>query len=117
MGSGPTPDEQSRWAELDQDAVRQPTKPKPSESVDQDVLGIGEMSGEWSEAERSDAMTVQKEILRLVETIGCDIGSFSKEVIAKRTVAEIYSAPRVTKAANIMPSLGIAPGFALDLTT
>ena len=31
-------------------------------------------------------------------------------------VAEIYSAPRVTSAAKLLPSLGVLPGFALDLT-
>eukprot|EP00972_Heterocapsa_arctica_P073147 10803347-Heterocapsa_arctica.AAC.1 len=35
---------------------------------------------------------------------------------ARRTVAEIYSPPRVTDMARARPSLGIQPGFALDLT-
>ena len=69
------------------------------------------MSGEWSMAERMEAMAMQNEILCLVGTIGCDIDSSSREVMAKRTVAEIYSAPRATKAAKMMPSLGIAQGL------
>ena len=32
-------------------------------------------------------------------------------------VAEIYSPPRVTRAAKLLPSLGLAPGLALDVTT
>jgi len=32
-------------------------------------------------------------------------------------VSEVYSPPRVTEAARLRPDLGIAPGFALDLTT
>jgi hypothetical protein len=35
----------------------------------------------------------------------------------KATVAEVYSPPRVTKAATLLPSLGIEPGAALDITT
>ena len=31
-------------------------------------------------------------------------------------IAEIYSAPRVTKAMKLMPSLELVPGFALDLS-
>ena len=31
-------------------------------------------------------------------------------------VSEIYSPPRVTRAARLLPHLGITPGFALDLT-
>ena len=36
---------------------------------------------------------------------------------ARNIVSEIYSPPRVTDAARRNPSLGIRPGFALDLTT
>ena len=32
-------------------------------------------------------------------------------------VSEIYSAPRVTQAAKLLPGLGLLPGFAFDLTT
>ena len=32
-------------------------------------------------------------------------------------VSEIYSPPRITRAARMLPRLGITPGFALDLTT
>ena len=35
----------------------------------------------------------------------------------KASVAEIYSPPRVTKAATVLPRLGIEPGAALDITT
>ena len=34
----------------------------------------------------------------------------------QRMVAEIYSAPRVTKTLKLMPSMGLVPGFALDLS-
>ena len=32
-------------------------------------------------------------------------------------VSEIYSPPRVTHAARMLPRLGVTPGFALDITT
>ena len=32
-------------------------------------------------------------------------------------MSEIYSALRVTQALKLLPSLGLAPGFAFDLTT
>ena len=35
----------------------------------------------------------------------------------KVIISEIYSPPRVTTYAKLLPSLGIGPGFALDLTT
>ena len=35
---------------------------------------------------------------------------------ANLVVAEIYSPPRVTRAARILRKLGITPGFALDIT-
>ena len=35
----------------------------------------------------------------------------------KASVAEIYSSPRVTKAATALPRLGIEAGAALDITT
>ena len=35
---------------------------------------------------------------------------------ANLVVSEIYSPPRVTKAARVLTKLGITPGFALDLT-
>ena len=31
-------------------------------------------------------------------------------------IAEVYSPPRVTKAARMIPRLGILPGFAMDIT-
>ena len=35
----------------------------------------------------------------------------------KVVVAEIYSPPRVTRAARLLSKLGISPGFAMDITT
>ena len=35
---------------------------------------------------------------------------------ANLTVAEVYSPPRVTRAARLLPKLGVTPGFAMDIT-
>ena len=35
----------------------------------------------------------------------------------KAVVSEIYSPPRVTAAAKLLPEIKVFPGFALDLTT
>ena len=35
---------------------------------------------------------------------------------ANMVVSEVYSPPRVTKAAKVLTRLGITPGFALDIT-
>ena len=49
--------------------------------------------------------------------MGCDADRYAEEAKAARTVSEVYSAPRVTRAAKLLPSLGVLPGFALDLST
>ena len=58
-------------------------------------------------------------ILSLVASIGGNRKAYKKERSAamKRIVSEIYSPPRVTAAAKLLPSLKIIPGFALDITT
>ena len=73
------------------------------------------ISQQWSRHEIDEAMDLQRLILQMIAAIGCDVGKVSKEALAARTVSEIYSAPRVTSVAKLMPSLGIAPGFALYL--
>ena len=35
----------------------------------------------------------------------------------RKEQSEIYSGPRVTRAAKLLPNLGVLPGFALDLST
>ena len=59
------------------------------------------------------------EILKLVNELGGGPRSYCRERAKKinRIVAEIYSPPRVTAAAKLLPSLKLCPGFALDLTT
>ena len=58
------------------------------------------------------------ETVRLVAALGGQRAAYHRE--RKRAVqrmgAEVYSAPRVTRATKLLPSLRLLPGFALDLS-
>ena len=58
-------------------------------------------------------------IISLVASIGGNRKAYRRDRSAalKRVVSEIYSSPRVTDAAKLLPSLKVIPGFALDFTT
>ena len=58
-------------------------------------------------------------ILRLVRGLGgCRRGYQGERAKRmKAIVSEIYSPPRVTQALRMLPSMGLIPGFALDLAT
>ena len=60
----------------------------------------------------------QKEIIDLVASLGGDARAFRRERArkARAIIAEFYSPPRVSALARELPSYGIAPGLALDLT-
>ena len=59
------------------------------------------------------------EILNVIRQLGIGGKAYRRERKAgiKAIISEIYSPPRVTRYAKLLPSLGIGPGFALDLTT
>ena len=58
------------------------------------------------------------ETVRLVAALGSQRTAYHRErkQAVQRMVAEVYSAPRVTKAAKLLPSLRLLPGFALDFS-
>ena len=58
-------------------------------------------------------------IQELVAALGGNPGKHRQRVARKlrAVVSEIYSPPRVTAAAKLLPDLGILPGMAMDLTT
>ena len=60
-----------------------------------------------------------KELCELSETLGDSEEAFRDRArdYIKASVAEIYSPPRVTKAATVLPRLGKEPGATLDITT
>ena len=61
---------------------------------------------------------VDDEVLCLVQQLGVCPGQYKREQKRgmRALISEVYSPPRVTKLINGLPSLGLAPGFALDLT-
>ena len=58
------------------------------------------------------------EILKLVDSTGGCAKAYAREAKSqiRKMIAEVYSPPRVTAAAKLLPGLGITAGFALDLT-
>jgi hypothetical protein len=81
---------------------------EPTRKEMHDVL---EILGEEEENMRS--------VKELVQALGGDPDKHWRRTVKKlkAVVSEIYSPPRVTAAAKLMPDSGIIPGFALDLTT
>ena len=59
-----------------------------------------------------------REILSVIKVMGGNVGQYKRERKAamRAIVSEIYSPPRVTAAAKLLPELKLIPGFALDLT-
>ena len=57
--------------------------------------------------------------MEVLAQLGANPKSYRRERsrAVKALVSEIYSAPRVTQAAKLLPGLGLLPGFAFDLTT
>ena len=58
------------------------------------------------------------EILSVIKVLGGNVGQYKRERKAamRAVVSEIYSPPRVTAAAKLLPELKLIPGFALGLT-
>ena len=62
--------------------------------------------------------TVEDEYMNLLGTLGVQSKSFRRETrkAFKRIVTEIYSPPRVTRMASLMPSMKLLPGYAFDIS-
>ena len=58
------------------------------------------------------------EFLSAIRALGGDTGKYKRErkTAVRAVVSEIYSPPRVTAAAKLLPELKAVPGLALDLT-
>ena len=69
--------------------------------------------------ERIEIAEHDREIIGIVKSLGGDGGKYRRERkrAIRQVVSEIYSPPRVTAAAKLLPELRLIPGFALDLTT
>ena len=101
-----------------------------SASEDEDMLAhpgpdaemTSDLSQLWSDIgllEPGGDCSVEHSILNLVERFG---GSKKKYVLKQKqragwALSEVYSPPRVTAMAKMLPEFGIIPGLALDLTT
>ena len=84
---------------------------------DEDIAPVVDLVGEQSQ-EAEAIVQDSVEILKLIAGLGGSVRQYRREraKAVKHLVAEIYSAPRVTRALKMLPSLGLSPGFALDLT-
>ena len=80
---------------------------------------MGMLAEGLNEGQRRELMAKDREIALLVKQLGGDDRAYRRERgrALRATVAEIYSAPGITAAAKMLPSLRVIPGFALDLTT
>ena len=69
-----------------------------------------------AKAEIADA---DREIMAVMQSLGGNGAMYRRDrkKALKAIVSEIYSPPRVTAAAKLLPELKLMPGFALDLTT
>ena len=92
--------------------------PVGSPNVPEDVM-IDEILQLVTDETREQINEINVEILNVISELGAGGRAYMRERKAKlrAIVSEIYSPPRVTKYAKLLPSLGIAPGFAIDLTT
>ena len=59
------------------------------------------------------------QIMGVLAQLGANAKKYRRERsrAVRALVSEIYSGPRVTSAAKLLPGLGLLPGFALELTT
>ena len=110
-------------ATMDDESVYAPSSPAGEEDQDMGLLSAMEvcpMLGQSAcEEELEELEEVIEETCVLSVTLGDTRNGFRARAKAytKATVAEVYSPPRVTRAATLLPGLGIEPGAALDITT
>ena len=87
-------------------------------NMDGDVA-MGQLLQVVQEGLAEDVKKLDKEILRVVRDLGGNVQTYKHERRRDlaRVVSEVYSQPRVTAAAKLLPRLRLIPGLALDLTT
>ena len=81
--------------------------------------GMGELESMLNLLHRDHVREQDEEVLAVVRQLGGSTSGYLKErrSAVLKLVSEIYSPPRVTAAAKLLPELRCVPGFALDLTT
>ena len=85
---------------------------------DEDVKPAAEVISS-REGMLEDMLESNLHIMEVLAQLGGNPKKYRRERsrAVKAFVSEIYSAPRVTNVAKLLPGLGLLPGFALDLTT
>ena len=78
-----------------------------------------ELLAVWTDSYVMEAERHNAEILCVISSLGGSAKAYKKDRsrAMKAMIGELYSPPRVTAAAKMMPQFGCTPGFALDLTT
>ena len=98
-----------------------PLSPRDGQDVDMEMADIEPMLSlcAGDEGVRQRLQQDADEVLKLIRDLGGSRAAYKRERLraVRAIVAEVYSAPRVTQAAKLLPSLKVLPGFALDLTT
>lgn len=107
--SKPEPEDESMFdRDSDDDMEISSLHAKPIKPVDISYLSSLKLSS-----------AVQDDAFHLIGSLGGSKTRYKRELKRgmKALMVEIYSPPRVTKIANLLPSLRCIPGLALDLTT
>ena len=95
------------------------SKRSADEGEEQFDTDFRELAKMWTKDMKEQLKKTNEEILSLIDSLGGNKHQYRKERARglKHIVSEIYSPPRVTAAAKLLPELKCIPGFALDLTT
>ena len=89
------------------------------DDINEEYQDLRAMIMMYDVSERRQAREKQQDVMSIVESMGGNGRSYQRERgrRARAIVSEVYSAPRVTELARLLPKYGCAPGLALDLTT
>ena len=97
--------------------IPSPVTPRSEPPGDEDMVALLETMSGRPEARRR-ILRDSQEIMKIVRDLGGSRARYGRgrATAINRVLAEVYSAPRVTKVLKMMPSQDVLPGFALDLT-
>ena len=71
---------------------------------------------EQEELQHNELLECTAETMKIIAALGGQANGYRRDRrrAVQRMVAEVYSAPRVTKTFKLMPSMELIPGFALE---
>ena len=108
---------------MDDESVYAPSSPAREDDQDMGLLSAMEVCPVLDQALCEDELEELNEVIEETCVLSAMLGDTRKGFRARAkthttaTVAEFYIPPRVTRAATLLPSLGIELGAALDITT